>query len=149
MKLDWAYSPGEFKILLSADGANFAEAACWRAAARSDVAYAEYVMFEAPVAVAAVTVVMRQPRAWGYFGLNSASMIALPGPSLVVSGATSPSELCLVGASDLHLTPPPCLPGLAKRSSYSLDCQLHLASSSLLRMLFLRALMIPWLDVDG
>lgn len=105
LKLDWAYSPGEFKILLSADGANFAEAACWRAAARSDVAYAEYVMFEAPVAVAAVTVVMRQPRAWGYFGLNSASMIALPGPSLVVSGATSPSELCLVGASDLYLTP--------------------------------------------
>lgn len=89
VKLDWAYSPGEFKILVSADGANFVEAACWRSAARSDVAYAEYVMFESPTALQAMTVVMRRPRPWGYFGLNSASMLALPGPSLLVGRALS------------------------------------------------------------
>merc|ERR1712190_13326 len=55
VKLDWAYSPGEFKILLSSDGANFAEAACWRPAARGDVAYSEYVMLDAPAAVQAMT----------------------------------------------------------------------------------------------
>ena len=85
VKLDWAYSPGEFKILLSSDGANFAEAACWRPAARGDVAYSEYVMLDAPAAVQAMTVVMRGPRSWGYFGLNSASLLALPGPSMVVT----------------------------------------------------------------
>merc|ERR1711920_1012221 len=50
---------------------------------------------------------MRRPRSWGYFGLNNAAMLALPGPSLVVSGASSPKELCLVtsGAGDLHFAP--------------------------------------------
>ena len=49
---DWAYAPGEFKLPVSPDGANFGEA---------------------------VTVVARLPRAWGYFSLRSLSLIAGPG----------------------------------------------------------------------
>ena len=30
LKIDWAYSPGEVKILTSSDGANFEEAKCWQ-----------------------------------------------------------------------------------------------------------------------
>lgn len=75
--------------------------------------YAEYVMFEAPAAVHALTVVMRQPRAWGYFGLNSASLLALPGPSLVVNGATSPSELCLVAPDTGALYLAPCVSAMS------------------------------------
>merc|ERR1719436_71816 len=64
-------------------------------------------MLDAPAAVQALTVVMRSPRSWGYFGLNSASLLALPGPSMVVNGATGASELCLVaaGTGDLYLSP--------------------------------------------
>lgn len=66
----WALSsPGEFKILTSSDGSNFAETTCWKAAAREDVSYVEQAMFDAPVAAQAVSIVMRSPRAWGYFGL--------------------------------------------------------------------------------
>merc|ERR1719463_149301 len=38
VKVDWAYAPGEVKILTSSDGANFEEAKCWSPAARDEVA---------------------------------------------------------------------------------------------------------------
>merc|ERR1719161_1284984 len=48
-----------------------------------------------------VTVVMRGPRAWGYFGLNSASVIVDSGPVMLVSGSTSASgELCVVTSGE-------------------------------------------------
>lgn len=70
-------------------------------------------MFDAPRAVKAVTVVMRSPQSWGYFGINSAALIAQPGPFMLVSGITSPvGEQCLVtGASGVHLEP--CLESIA------------------------------------
>ena len=72
-------------------------------------------MFEIPTRVRAVTVVVRLPRALGYFGLRSLSLIAEPGPAMLVSGVTSPSgALCVVSAS-LHarVSLTPCLDAIA------------------------------------
>lgn len=114
INLHWAYGPGEWKILVSGDGSNFEEVQCWQTAARTEVAYGHTVMFGAPVAVRAVTLVMRSPRSWGYFGLSRAVLLAEPGPIMIVSGASSAAgELCLVvvGGADIALKP--CLACIA------------------------------------
>jgi len=101
ISLSWSYSPSEFKVLTSPDGANFIESACWRPGAGQEVSYVEHVMFEKPTAVRAVAVVMRGPRAWGYFGLNSVSAIAESSPSMLVSGTMSAGgELCVVMSAE-------------------------------------------------
>lgn len=98
--LDWAYAPGEVKILTSSDGANFEEAKCWQSSTRKEVAFEETFMFDAPRNVKAVTIVMRSPQSWGYFGINSAVLIAEPGPIMLVSGITSSDgEQCLVASA--------------------------------------------------
>jgi len=113
LKVDWAYAPGQVKVLTSSDGANFEEARCWQSSTRSEVAYEESFMFDAPKTVKAVTIVMRSPQSWGYFGINSAALIAEPGPFMLASGITSAAgEQCLVtGASGVHLEP--CLEAIA------------------------------------
>lgn len=92
VSINWAYGPGEFRILTSADGGNFEEASGWRAAARTEVSYIETVLFDAPRGVKALAVVMRSPMAWGFFGINAISLLAQPGSGMLVSG----SEQCLV-----------------------------------------------------
>lgn len=84
LKIDWAYGPGEVKILTSSDGANFEEARCWQPAARSEVAYVESLLFDAPKNVKAVTISMRAPLSWGYFGINSVALLAEPGSYMLV-----------------------------------------------------------------
>merc|ERR1711970_1249355 len=113
LKVDWAYAPGEVKILTSSDGANFEEAKCWQSSTRGEVAFEESFMFDAPRSVKAVSVTMRSPQSWGYFGINSAALIAEPGPFMLVSGITSTDgEQCLVaGASGIPLEP--CLEAIA------------------------------------
>merc|ERR550514_2594531 len=49
--LSWAYSPSEIQILVSADGDNFVEAACWRPASQTDASYVEHIMFDRLLAV--------------------------------------------------------------------------------------------------
>ena len=84
LKIDWAYSPGEVKILTSSDGANFEEAKCWQSSTRAEVAYVETFMFDTPLNVKAVTISMRSPLSWGYFGINSVALLAEPGPYMLV-----------------------------------------------------------------
>lgn len=108
--INWAYAPGEFRILTSEDGGNFEQAASWRTSARSEVSYSEAVMFEKPRRVKAVTVVMRSPQSWGYFGINDISLMAQPGASMLVSG-----ELCLV-ARGSALSADQCLDAIASGS---------------------------------
>ncbi len=81
LKVDWAYAPGEVKVLTSSDGANYKEARCWQASKRTEAAFEESFMFDAPRNVKAVMIAMRSPRSWGYFGINSAALVAEPGPS--------------------------------------------------------------------
>jgi len=113
LKVDWAYAPGEVKIMTSSDGANFEEAKCWQPTGRGEAAFEESFMFDAPRSVKAVAVAMRGSQSWGYFGINSAALIAEPGPFMLVSGITSGAgEQCLVaGASGVSLQP--CLLAIA------------------------------------
>jgi len=113
VKVDWAYSPGEVKVLTSSDGANFEEAKCWHPSTRSEAAFKEVFMFDAPRHVKAVTIAMRTPQSWSYFGINSAALITEPGPLMLVSGITSAAgEQCLIAdASEINLAP--CLEAIA------------------------------------
>jgi len=113
VKVDWAYAPGEVKIMTSSDGANFEEAKCWQPAGRKEAAFEESFMFDAPRGVKAVAIAMRGSQSWGYFGINSAALIAEPGPFMLVSGITSTAgEQCLVsGAAGVSLEP--CLLAIA------------------------------------
>jgi len=97
VNINWAYAPGEFKILTSADGGNFEEAACWSASSRSDVSFEEAVMFDSAKTAKAVTIVMRGPKSWNYFGLNEVSLIVESGYSfmLVSSETASEGEQCV------------------------------------------------------
>jgi len=100
VNLNWAYGPGEYKVLTSSDGGNFEEATFWRAPKRTQVSYEDIVMFEAAQNVKALTIVMRSSMPWGYFGLNDVSLIAEPGPMMLVSGVSSGAgELCLVATA--------------------------------------------------
>ena len=118
--LSWAYSPGELKILVSTDGANFFEQQSWHRPARAEMAYEHTLMFSDPVDVRAVTLFMRTPQSWAYFGLNQVLLLAEPGPVMIVSGAsTSAGDLCLVlaGRSVHERAAPialkPCLSAIA------------------------------------
>ena len=84
VNVDWAYAPRDVKILTSSDGANFEEAKCWQSSTRPEVAYEQTYMFDAPRNVRAVTIAMQGPQSWGYFGINSVSLIAQPGPVMLV-----------------------------------------------------------------
>ena len=109
-----AYAPGEFKVLVSSDGGNFEEASAWRSASRNEVAYTEMVMFDTPRAVKAVTVVMKAPLSWSYFGLNDVRLLSSADESfMIISGATSASgEQCVV-ASGSELLLEGCLDAIA------------------------------------
>ena len=105
-----AYAPGEYKVLVSSDGGNFEEAACWRSSSRTEVSYQETVLFKNIQSAETVAIVMKAPMPWGYFGLNDvrlltegdeAFMIVTGSPShnleecLVVSGRGVSAQTCL------------------------------------------------------
>jgi len=71
-------------------------------------------MFETPRNVKAVTILMRMPQSWAYFAINSAALIAQPGPFMLLSGITSAAgEQCLVtGAGGVYLES--CLGAIAR-----------------------------------
>jgi len=98
--IDWAYGPGEFRIMTSTDGGNFQEAAGWHSASREEISYREMVMFESPRKVKSLSVVMRSPRESGFFGISAISLLAEPGPSMLVSDAVAHlGESCLVSVA--------------------------------------------------
>jgi len=114
VKIDWAYSPGEVKVLISKDGSSFEEAKCWQPGSRGEVAYAESVMFDSPSMVKAVAISMRSPLSWGFFGINSVALLATPGPFMLVSGITSTvGEQCLVNTAIAGVALEPCMDAIA------------------------------------
>ena len=108
-----AYGPGEFKVLSSGDGGNFEEAASWRSATRSEVSYLETVMFDHTINVKSLSLVMKAPMHWGYFGLNDVSLLVEPYPFMILSGATSPTGERCVTATDVGLSNEDCLDAIA------------------------------------
>jgi len=113
VSIDWAYGPGEFRIMTSTDGGNFQESAGWRAASREEESYREIVMFDSPKKVKALQVVMRSPRSSGFFGINGISLLTQPGPSMLVSGsAANLGESCLTAAAG-SITAQSCVTAIA------------------------------------
>ena len=53
-------------------------------------------MFDAPLEVKALAVVMRSPKPWGFFGINDLTTLVQPGPSMLVSGSADGADRCLV-----------------------------------------------------
>jgi len=131
--INWAYGPGEYKILTSADGGNFEEAACWRAPTRTEVSYEESVMFDTARNAKSVIIAMRSPMAWSYFGINSVALIVEPYPFVLVSPASSTTgEMCVVARGG-GLATAPCLDALARGDGRELfqfegDHIMHIAS---------------------
>lgn len=113
VRINWAYAPGEFKVLTSEDGANFEEAACARAPSQGQPSFVETVMLEAPKRAAAVAVVLQSPKPWHYFGINEVSLLVDPYAFMLVSGATASSgESCLVAQGAVPSTAS-CLSSIA------------------------------------
>eukprot|EP00746_Dinoflagellata_sp_MGD_P144045 gnl/MRDRNA2_/MRDRNA2_76813_c0_seq1.p1 gnl/MRDRNA2_/MRDRNA2_76813_c0~~gnl/MRDRNA2_/MRDRNA2_76813_c0_seq1.p1 ORF type:complete len:419 (+),score=92.09 gnl/MRDRNA2_/MRDRNA2_76813_c0_seq1:103-1359(+) len=108
IKINWAYTPGEFKILTSPDGANFEETKCWTPKTSDQVSYEQDIMFEGLRNVKAVQIQMRGPQEWKYFGINDAVLVAGPAePIMLVNGMKADmdnqevrSEFCLVTKPD-------------------------------------------------
>jgi len=118
---NWAYGPGEYKVLTSADGGNFQEATCWRSAKRNEVSYKETLMFEGARNVEALTVVMRSPRPWGYFGLNDVALIVEPGPMMLISGSSAKAgERCVVALPNAVVGMEDCLQAITAGAGHEI-----------------------------
>merc|ERR1711920_1174443 len=104
-------------------------AAGWRSAGREEVSYREVVMFESPRKVKSLSVVMRSPQESGFFGIHGISLLAEPGPSMLVSDAAAQVEdSCLVAAAG-EAKAQGCVAAIAEGSgaevfSFSLSSQL-------------------------
>merc|ERR1712012_611193 len=46
-----------------------------------------------------LSLVMRSPKAWGFFGINEISLLVQPGPSMLVADSADAEEFCLVSDS--------------------------------------------------
>lgn len=88
------------KILVSGDGGNFEEATPWRSASRADVSYEETIVFDSPRMVKSLTISMKAPLAWGFYGISDVSLLSSGDENvMLVSGkASGKSERCLVMA---------------------------------------------------
>ena len=108
-----AYAPEEFKLLTSEDGGNFEEAACWQKPSSPDASLVETILFDTPQKAKALSIAMRGPMPWKYFGINDVTLIVEPYSFMLISGAPSSlGELCLVSrGSELGLEP--CLKAIA------------------------------------
>jgi len=92
-------------------------------------------MFGRALNVKALTLVMKAPMPWGYFGLNEVSLLVEPYSFMIISGATSPDgERCL-SASATGLIEEACLDAIAAgggREVFRFEGEqlLHVASQS-------------------
>ena len=95
-----AYSPGEYKVLVSSDGGNFEEAACWRSSSRSEVSYEETILFKNVQSAKAVAVVMKGPMPWGYFGLSDVSLVTAGEEAFMIVKSSSSHDLeeCVIAS---------------------------------------------------
>lgn len=114
MSVAWEYHPGEWKILASQDGSNFEELQQWQYTDRNEMKFEHTVMFPNPIVVRAITLVMRSARPWQYFGLTRLTLLAAPGPVMIVSGVTADAgELCLAAVGGRSVSLRPCLQTIA------------------------------------
>jgi hypothetical protein len=70
-------------------------------------------MFAAPMNIRAITIVMREPRAWNFYGLAAAALLVEPGPSMLVSGMTSSRDSRCVISSGGVLSSSSCVAAIS------------------------------------
>jgi hypothetical protein len=108
INIHWSYAPAEVKVLVSVDGGNFEEAVGWRTNMRPEPSFEEAFMFSEVAPAKAVTILMRGSKAWGFFGIASATAISGPYPIMLVSGQAAVQEQCVIAR--MHgVTLQPCL----------------------------------------
>lgn len=98
IQITWAYAPGETKVLVSEDGGNFVEAAGWTVSGQEQT-HTQTFMFGKRVKAKYVTISMRSPMPWGFFGMSFVQLLTKPFPFMLVlaSSGVSPSrDLCVV-----------------------------------------------------
>ena len=113
IRIHWSYAPAEVKVLVSPDAGNFQEAFGWRRIARAEPSFEEDIMFAEVVSSKAVSILMRGPKPWGFFGISNVAAISAPYPFMLVSGKAAVEEQCVVAkVSGLELKP--CLDAIVK-----------------------------------
>lgn len=87
-------------MLVSSDGGNFEEAACWRASSRSDVSYEETILFKNVQSAKVVTIVMKGLMPWGYFGLSDVSLLTTGEEAFMIVKTSSSHDLedCVIAS---------------------------------------------------
>jgi len=75
IKLSWAYSPGEVRVRASPDGVHWNEVVGWHKPKDGEVSFEEDMLFDRARNVMAVSVDMRHPRPWNFFGINQAVLV--------------------------------------------------------------------------
>ncbi len=113
VKLDWASAPGDYRVLVSADGASFKEAAGWQAPRQASESAAEFVMFGEAAPLLAVKVQMRKPRAWGCFGLRRVEAVVHGGTAMLVSSGSGVDRCVTADAVTDLVATMDCLEALA------------------------------------
>ena len=93
-------------MLTSGDGGNFEEAAAWHKNTRPEPSFEETFMFASSVEAKAVTLLMRGPKPWGYFGISNIAALSGPYSFMLVSGKAGAQEQCMVsGRRSVGLQP--------------------------------------------
>lgn len=97
IQITWAYAPGETKVLVSEDGGNFVEAAGWTVSGQEQT-HTQTFMFGKRVKAKYVTISMRSPMPWGFFGMSFVQLLTKPFPFMLVlasSGVSPSGDLCV------------------------------------------------------
>jgi hypothetical protein len=115
INVHWSYAPAEVKVLGSVDGGNFEELLPWRKNTRSEPSFEESFQFTKPVNARSITILMRGPKTWGYFGISSVTAVSNAFHFMLVSGLSGSQEVC-VTTSSASLVASPCLESIVEGS---------------------------------
>jgi hypothetical protein len=97
VEVSWVHAPKEVRVLTSPDGSNFEEALCWKPTGKDAESFTETLLFSRDMRAKVVSIAMRSARGSGFFGVGEVSMLsAAAEPVMLMNGATSEQELCLV-----------------------------------------------------
>ena len=108
LTVHWSYAPLEVKILGSLDGGNFEELLPWRKNLRPEPSFQESFQFAKSVNAKSVTVLMRGPKPWAYFGISLVTALSDASHFMLVSGLSGTQEAC-VTSDGVELLAKPCI----------------------------------------
>lgn len=132
LRVSWAYTPGETKVLVS-HGEGQEEATPWQRVPSADMSLTQTIMFDRPHSAEHVTLAMRSPRSWKLVGISGVELLTEPFDFMLVSSAAgTEGESCLT-ASAGAVALGPCLDAIATASGsdvWRMDSVGHLVHSS-------------------